>query len=78
MGVSFPNYYRTKEEFLEVIEGDDEIANSLKVFRSNRRWYDVHTGNFTNLEKTENQPGSMQSGSFQRQGHGVIPLSREV
>lgn len=31
LGVSFPNYYRTKEEFLEVIEKDDEISSKLKV-----------------------------------------------
>ena len=31
LGVSFPNYYRTKEEFLEVIEADKDISSSLKV-----------------------------------------------
>ena len=31
LGVSFPNYYRTKEEFLEGIEGDAEISSQLKV-----------------------------------------------
>ena len=31
LGVSFPNYYRTKEEFLEGIEADREISSSLKV-----------------------------------------------
>jgi len=31
LGVSFPNYYRTKHEFLEGLEGDDEITNTLKV-----------------------------------------------
>lgn len=31
LGVSFPNYYRTKEEFLEGVEGDEEIARQLKV-----------------------------------------------
>ena len=31
LGVSFPNYYRTKEEFLEGIEEDEDISDSLKV-----------------------------------------------
>ena len=31
LGVSFPNYYRTKEEFLEGIETDEDISSSLKV-----------------------------------------------
>lgn len=31
LGVSFPNYYRTKDEFLAGIEGDEEIAKRLKV-----------------------------------------------
>ena len=31
LGVSFPNYYRTKEEFLEVIEADKDISSTLKV-----------------------------------------------
>ncbi len=31
LGVSFPNYYRTKEEFLEGIEADKDISSSLKV-----------------------------------------------
>mmetsp|Transcript_26485 Transcript_26485/g.63550 ORF Transcript_26485/g.63550 Transcript_26485/m.63550 type:complete len:416 (+) Transcript_26485:127-1374(+) len=31
LGVSFPNYYRTKKEFMEGIEGDEEIASTLKV-----------------------------------------------
>ena len=31
LGVSFPNYYRTKGEFMEGIEGDEEISSQLKV-----------------------------------------------
>jgi len=31
LGVSFPNYYRTKEEFLEGIESDDDISSQLKI-----------------------------------------------
>lgn len=31
LGVSFPNYYRTKSEFLQGIEDDYEISKSLKV-----------------------------------------------
>eukprot|EP00584_Thalassiosira_punctigera_P009681 CAMPEP_0172526508 /NCGR_PEP_ID=MMETSP1067-20121228/1421_1 /TAXON_ID=265564 ORGANISM="Thalassiosira punctigera, Strain Tpunct2005C2" /NCGR_SAMPLE_ID=MMETSP1067 /ASSEMBLY_ACC=CAM_ASM_000444 /LENGTH=424 /DNA_ID=CAMNT_0013310039 /DNA_START=134 /DNA_END=1408 /DNA_ORIENTATION=+ len=31
LGVSFPNYYRTRDEFLEGIEGDEEISRRLKV-----------------------------------------------
>jgi SAM-dependent methyltransferase len=31
LGVSFPNYYRTREEFLSAIEEDDEISSMLKV-----------------------------------------------
>ena len=31
LGVSFPNYYRTQDEFLEGIEGDEEISSQMKV-----------------------------------------------
>lgn len=31
LGVSFPNYYRTKEEFMAGIEEDEEISSMLKV-----------------------------------------------
>ena len=31
LGVSFPNYYRTKDEFLDVIENDEEVSSKLKL-----------------------------------------------
>lgn len=36
LGVSFPNYYRTKDEFLEGLE-DDGIASTLKVISIEER-----------------------------------------
>jgi hypothetical protein len=37
LGVSFPNYYRTKEEFMEAFEGDDELSSQLKIVSIDER-----------------------------------------
>ena len=37
LGVSFPNYYRTKDEFLDVIENDEEVLSKLKLISYEER-----------------------------------------
>lgn len=37
LGVSFPNYYRSKSEFLDPIENDDEISSQLKLISYEER-----------------------------------------